>query len=200
MNRPAAAALAALLTLGGAAARAATRVTGTVLAAEIAAEAPESGAGSLTIVDKAGQTASYSVLGTTRVTRDGKDVKFDTALIGDLVVRAKFDPKTKTLTVLDLKSSGIVKPAKKAAAPAAPANVSGEVAFADAIKGLLSVRSGKDATREFSVAETTKVLRETAGKPAQEVGFETVAVGELVEVSSRDGKTADEIRVRPAAR
>ena len=207
MNRHAAAAFAALLMVHAAIARSAdapaTRVSGTVLAAEVAAEAPESGAGSLTIVDNAGQTAQYSVLGTTRVTRDGKDIKFDTTLIGDLVVRAKFNPKTKTLTLLDLKSSGNVKPAKKPAAPAkaaAPSAVSGEVAFADAIKGALSVRTGKGATRDFFVVETTKVLREIAGKPAQATGFENVAVGDAVEVRSRDGKTADQIVVRAPAR
>jgi hypothetical protein len=202
VNRAAAATLAALLATG-ASARAAdapkAQVSGTVLTAEIAADpfAGGTGAGSLVIVDKAGQTSEYSVLGTTRVTRDGKKIKFDATLVGDLVVRAKYDPKSKTLTVLDLKSSGVIKAAAKTAAPAP---VRGEVAFADAIKGELSVRTGKGATREFSVGETTKVLRETAGKPPLEVGFETVAVGDAVEVFSRDGKTADQIRVRPASR
>jgi hypothetical protein len=198
VNRPAAAALAAILTVGAAAARAAdapeARVAGTVLMAQVSSDP---GAGSLVILDKAGRSTKYSVRDTTHLTRDGKDIKFDTTLIGDLVVRAKFDPKTKTLTLLDLKSFGSVKPSKNAAAPA---TFSGEVAFADAVKGELSVRKGKGATREFAVVETTKVLRETADKPAREAGFETVTVGELVEVRTRDGKTADEIRVRPAAR
>ena len=175
---------------------------GTVLTAEVASDPfSEGAAGSLTIVDKAGETEQYSVLGTTRVTRDGKDVKFDTTLIGDLVVRATFDPKTKTLTLLDLKSSGTAKPVRKAAAkPAAPATVSGEVAFADAIKGTLSVRTGKSATRDFAVVQTTKVRRKAADKPAQEIGFENVSVGDVVEVRSRDGKTADRIVVRAPAR
>lgn len=196
MSRPAAAALAALLMIAAPAARAATRVSGTVLSAEVGTGS-QAGENRLVVVDKAGQTSSFSVDGLTRVTRDGKDIKFDTTLIGDLVVRARYNPKTKILTVLDLKSSGAAKPATKASAPA---SVSGEVAFADAIKGELSVRTGKGATRGFAVAETTKVLRETAGKPSLEVGFETVAVGDSVEVFSRDGKTADQIRVRPAAR
>lgn len=203
MSRSAAAALFAALTLAAASARAATRVSGTVLTAEVASD-PQAGAGSLVIVDKGGRTAQYAVLGTTRVTRDGKDVKFDNALIGDLVVRAKYDPKTKTLTVLDLKSSGVVKPAKKdAAAPAqaaGPATVDGEVAFADAIKGALSVRLAPGRTRDFAVTEATKVLREKSEAPAQEIGFENVSVGDSVEVRSADGKTADSIRVRPAAR
>ena len=53
---------------------------------------------------------------------------------------------------------------------------------------------------DFAVGETTKILREIAGKPTQAIGLENVPVGDPVEVSSRDGKTADQIRVRPAAR
>ena len=212
MKLPAAAALAALLTAGVCAGRAAaateTRVSGTVLTAEVANDPfadNVSGAGSLVIADKAGRTESYSVLGTTRLTRDGKPIVFDSTLVGDLVVKATFDPQTKLLTVLDLKSAAApiswTKAPAKAAKPAkraAPETVSGEVAFADAIKGLLSVRSGKGRTRRFSVVETTTVLRETADKPAQEIGFENVSVGDAVEVRSRDGKTADQIRVRAA--
>ena len=216
MNRFAAAALTAMLTAGAIPAKAAadateTRVSGTVLTAEVANDPfadNVSGAGSLVIADKTGHTESYSVLGTTRLTRDGKPAVFDSTLVGDMVVKATFDPKTKLLTVLDLKSAAAPiswsepAPAPKAAkaAKTAPATVTGEVAFADAIKGLLSVRSGKGRTRKFAVVETTTVLREAADGPAQEVGFETVAVGDAVEVRSRDGKTADQIRVRPAAR
>ena len=212
MNRPAAAAFAALLTAGAAFARAAgtpeTRASGTVLTAEVASDPfadNVSGAGSMVIVDPAGHTANYSVVGTTRLTRDGKKITFDTTLVGDLVVRAEFDPNTKTLTVLELKTPGTAAPAKKAVRPAAKkaaatAIVSGEVAFADAIKGELSVRLGKGRTRKFAVAETTTVLRKTADEPAREVAFETVAVGDVVEVRSRDGKVADQIRIRAGAR
>ena len=196
MSRSAAAALFALLAV--APARAATRVSGTVLTADIS---PEDGAGNLVIVDKGGRTSSYGVAGTTHVTRDGKEVKFDNALIGDMVVRAKYDPKTKVLTVLDLKSSGTEKSAKKAAsAKAEPSNVTGEVAFADAIKGALSVRLGAGRTRDFAVTDATKVLRVKAEGQMQEIGFENVAVGDSVEVHSTDGKTADSILVRPAAK
>jgi hypothetical protein len=207
------AALGALLTACAALSRAATPpktgVLGTVLTAEVASDPfadNVSGAGSMVIVDKDGNTADYSVIGTTRLTRDGKKIAFDTALIGDLVVRAEFDPNTKTLNVLDLLSPGAAAPAKKEAHPAAtgkssaPATVKGEVAFADTLKGTLSVRTGKGRTREFAVVETTAVLRETADGPAREIGFETVSIGDAVEVRSRDGKTADQIRIRPAAR
>ena len=204
--------LAAFAPAARAAAATETRDSGTVLTAEVADDPWGGGgaAGSLVIVDKAGDTAGYSVLGTTRVTRDGKDTKFDTSLVGNLVVRAMFDPATKTLTVLDLKSPAAVKASKKVPLKAAkavkpamaakPVLVTGEVAFADAIKGELSVRAGKDRTLKFAVVETTTVLLETPGKPAQEIGFDTVAVGEAVEVRSHDGKTADQIRVHAAAR
>jgi len=219
VNRLAAAALAALLTAGAASARAAdapaktadvseTRDSGTILTAEVATDPFSdnvSGAGSLVITDKAGRTESYSVLGTTRLTRDGKPIVFDSTLVGDLVVKAAFDPKTKLLTVLDLKSApppiswtqASPKPAKPA--KAVKGTVTGEVAFTDALKGLLSVKTGKGRTRKFAVVDATTVLRETADGAAQEIGFESVAIGDAVEVRSRDGKTADQIRVRPAA-
>jgi hypothetical protein len=186
-----------------------TRDSGTILTAEVANDPfadNVSGAGSLVIVNKTGRSESFSVVGTTRLTRDGKAIVFDdkTALIGDLVVLAKFDPKTKVLTVLDLKSAPPPIPWNQPAATAAKApakgTVSGEVAYADAIKGLLSVKTGKGRTKKFAVADTTTVLRESADGSAREIGFETVMVGDSVDVRSRDGKTADQIRVRPAAR
>ncbi len=202
MNRRAALALAAALAAPAFAAAAPAAPareppgpSGKILRTEASDDAA-SGGGTLTVVDKAGKTTEYSVNGATRVMRDGKKIPFDTALIGDLVVRAKYDPKTKTLSVLELKSSGTPKPA---AAPA-PASVSGEVAFADAIAGRISVRLGPGLTREFAVGEGTKVVREVSGKTPLEAGFETVAVGDSVEVRSRDGKNADSIRVRAPAR
>jgi hypothetical protein len=69
------------------------------------------GDGTLTVVDGAGKKTEFSVNGATKVMRDGKKTTFDTALIGDLVIRAKFDPKTKKLSILELKSSA--EPAAK---------------------------------------------------------------------------------------
>jgi hypothetical protein len=217
VNRLAAAALAAILTSGAASARAAdapaktadvseTRDSGTILTAEVATDPfsdNTSGAGSLVITDKAGRTESFSVLGTTHLTRDGKPIVFDSTLVGDLVVKAAFDPKTKLLTVLDLKSAP--PPISWNQAPPKPAKavkgtITGEVAFTDAIKGVLSVKTAKGRARKFAVVDATTVLREAADGSAQEIGFESVAIGDAVEVRSRDGKTADQIRVRPAAR
>ncbi len=62
------------------------------------------------------------------------------------------------------------------------------------------MRLGPGRTRDFAVTDATKVLRVKAEGATQEIGFENVAVGDSVEVHSADGKTADSIRVRPAAR
>lgn len=195
MSRGVLAALAALLLAGAARAGdapATGQVSGRVLTT-VAADPSDGNSASLVIVDKAGLRSEYSVLDTTKVMRDGKKVHFDATLVGDLVVKAKYDPKTKTLILLDLKSSGTVKAAK-----ASPSAVKGEVAFADAINGVLSVRTSNGATRDFAVGDATKVLRLAGDAAPQDVAFETVAVGDSVEVRSRDGKTADEIRVRAA--
>lgn len=196
MSRTAAAALLALL--AAAPALAAKPVTGKVLTAETT---PESGAGTgdLVIVDKGGRTSRYGIDRATHVTRDGKPAPFEETLVGDSVLRAKYDPKTKVLTILDLKSSTEAKPAK-AAPKAEAAYVTGEVAFTDALKGMISVRQGPGKTRDFAVTDATKVLRVKAEGGAQEIPFESIAVGEPVEVRSADGKTADSIRVRPAAK
>lgn len=111
-------------------------------------------------------------------------------LLSALAARAAAAPLTPKL------KSGL-----KAAPAALPAKVvKGEVALTDAIKGILSVRVGKGALREFSVGDATKILACAEGKPETEAAFETVSVGDAVEVRSADGRLADEIRVRPGAR
>ena len=152
--------------------------------------------GRLVIVDKDGRREEYRVRRDTKVFRDGKKADFEHELIGDVVIRGRYDPKTKILKVLELKTSTVAAP--PVLPPAGPAK--GEVALADAIKGTLSVRVGNGITRDFSVTAATKVLALSEGNPSHEVLFETVAVGDSVEVRSADGKTADEIRVRPSAR
>jgi hypothetical protein len=198
VKRAAAAALIALLA-ASAPALGETKVGGKVLTAEITPDAGN-GSGKLVIVDKGGRTSRYGIDGATHVTKDGKPAAFEETLVGDMVVRAKYDPKTKVLTLLDLKSTTESKPAKAAAAKPAAAYVTGEVAFADALKGMISVRQGPGKTRDFAVTDATKVLRVKAEGATQEIGLENVAVGDLVEVRSTDGKTADSVRVRPAAK
>ena len=197
MKLLAAAALIALLA-ASAPALGATAAGGKVLNAEITPDAGD-GSGKLVIVDKGGRTSRYGIDSATHVTKDGKPAAFEETLVGDLVVRAKYDPKTKVLTVLDLKSTTESKSSKASAAKPEAAYVAGEVAFADALKGTLSVKQGPGKTRDFIVTDATKVLR-VKGDSTQEIGFENVNVGDPVEVRSTDGKTADSIRVRPAAK
>ena len=72
--------------------------------------------------------------------------------------------------------------------------MTGEIANTDVLKGTLSVRAGPQNVREFSVTDQTSV-RGADGKPA---AFETLKIGDPVEVDSKDGKSAAEVRVRPA--
>ena len=146
-------------------------------------------------MDKDGRTEEYRMRRGTKVLRDGKRADPERALIGDAVIRGTYDPKSKVLTLLELRSGVQAAPA------ALPGEtVKGEVALADAIKGTLSVRVRKGVLHEFAVGDATKILAAVEGKPAREVLFETVAVGDAVEVRSADGRLADEIRVRPGAR
>lgn len=126
-----------------------------------------------------GRTRSYMPDARLKPLRDGRPVALDADLIGDFVIRARYDPKTKKLTVLELKSP----------APP-PANVQGEIATTDVLQGAVTVRLGGGSTLEFKTGEKTKVLRD--GKDAL---LESLKVGERVEVRSADMKTADEIRV-----
>ena len=139
--------------------------------------------GGLVIVDKHGRAEEYRMRRATKILRDGRVSDSDRALIGDVVIRGTYDPKTKRLTLLELKTSA----------------VKGEVALSDAIKGTLSVRVRKGVLREFTVSDATKILSSSEGKPEREVLFETVAVGDAVEVRSADGRLADNIRVRPSS-
>ncbi len=183
--RPAAAAL--LLAALAARAAAAPLRPGTVYKTEKG--------GGLVIVDKNGRTEEYRMRRDTKVFRDGKKADFEHELIGDVVISGTYDPKTKVLTLLELKSG-----VQAAPADLPEKTVKGEVALTDAIKGTLSVRAGKGVLHEFTLGDATKVLISAEGKPEKEVAFETVAVGDAVEVRSADGRLADEIRVRPGAR
>ncbi|MBI4061744.1 MAG: hypothetical protein HY403_09965 [Elusimicrobia bacterium] len=93
------------------------------------------------------------------------------------------------------KSKPKAKTAKPAPRPvAAPGVVTGEVANTDIFKGILSLRTGPNAVREFAVTEQT-AIEGTTGLP---LAFETLKVGDAVEVHSKDGKSAAAVRVRPA--
>lgn len=155
--------------------------------------------GQVTISDDAGHLEDFHVDARTRVTCDGKKAAFEkVAMPGvcDRAARVAYELETKHVRVLELKS------AVKADADEAQgrANVTGEVASTDVLAGSISVRLGGGTTLDFKVGPDTKVLAEAEGKPAEAVPFESVKVGDRVEVHSKNMKDADELHVRAPAR
>jgi len=153
--------------------------------------------GRVTIFDKADHTEEFKVTPKTEVTLDGKPAKFQkSAAIGTLVLKAIYDPNTKELASLDLKS--LPKPVADVDDSRLAGTITGEVANTDVIKGVLSVRSADKSVREFIVPETAKIQREAEGKPGTDIPIEALKIGDAVKVLSADGKTALEIHVRTA--
>ncbi|UPT72749.1 MAG: hypothetical protein M0D55_12510 [Elusimicrobiota bacterium] len=103
----------------------------------------------------------------TKITLDGKAAKFGkAAVVGAIVLRADADPKTKELRALDLKSgprpAEAEAPAEAATYAAGP--VEGEVANIDVIKGLLSVRVGRQTMRDLLVDDGTRIAGRAASR------------------------------------
>lgn len=199
MSRLAAAAFAVLAALSASAAP--SRTAGKVLKAQSniapSADGPVFREGRLTVLDKADHVEEFKATKRTKVTLDGKPAKFQKAAVpGALVLKALYDPKTKELSSLDLKSG----PKPDADDPKTAETVRGEIANTDVLKGVLTVRTGRQAISEFTVPETAKIVREAEGKPGTAVPFEALQVGDAVEVFSAEGKTAVEIHARAAAR
>lgn len=197
MIRPLAAALAVLAALSASAAT--MRTAGKVLKAQSkiapSADGPAFREGRVTILDKADHVEEFKATPRTKVSLDGKPAKFQKAAApGAIVLKALYDPKTKELASLDLKSG----PKPDADDPAAADTTRGEVANTDVLKGVLTVRTGRQAIREFTVPETARIVREAEGKPGEAIPFEALQVGDAVEVHSADGKAAVEIHVRAA--
>ena len=153
--------------------------------------------GRITLLDKADHVEEFKATPATKVTLDGKPSKFSKAAsIGTLVLKALYDPDTKELASLDLKSAPAPKP--DADDPAGPGAVRGEVANTDVFKNILTVRAADKTMREYMVPERAMITREAEGKRAEPIGLEKLAVGDSVEVFSADGKSADEIHARAA--
>lgn len=190
MNRPAVLALTAALAAPALGAGAPAGKTAAKPALARASGVVEKVYGDRVVVkDKAGTLTEFIRTPATRVTRDGKPAKI-AAMIGDIVVKAEYKPKTKELASLTLKTAPVD--------PNRP-SVSGEVAGTDILRGSISVKMGGGATTEFAVGDATKITREADGKPAAPAALEAVKVGDRVEVLTKDWKTADELRVRAPA-
>lgn len=138
--------------------------------------------GRLTIADKTGGEIELKANPRTKVTLDGKPAPFKAAVPGAIVLRADYDAATKVLTALQLKSGP---------KDSAPGRAAGELAGTDVLKGTLSVRVGPNSTRDYAVTEATTV----EGRDGKPLAFEALKPGDAVEVNSRDGKSAAEVRV-----
>jgi len=179
-----------------------SRVAGKILKTSVKTAAGKKGQvfaeGRMTIVDEAGHTEEYLVDAKTKVTCDGKTAAFATSAVPgacDRAARILYDAR-KRVHILDLKTA----PKADADDAKGRANVSGEIAVTDVIAGKISVRLGGGTTVDFKVGEATKISLEAEGKPSTAVSFESLKVGDRVEVHSKDWKTADEIHVRAAPR
>lgn len=187
-----------LVALGASAATPPAKPVGTVVksASKISpgADGPVFREGRVTVLlAKTEVEEEYKATAKTKVTLDGKPAKFKAALPGTVVLRVALDPKTKTLSRLDLKSA----PRPVVAAepvPAEPGRATGEVADTDVIKGRLSIRLGPNSVRDYSVSERTRI----AGQSGSPLGFDAIKVGDSVDVNSEDGRSAAEILVRVA--
>lgn len=187
-----------LLTLGASAAPAPSKIFGKVVKSSSkispGADGPVFREGRLTVArEKTGEDEEFKATAKTRVTLDGKPAKFKAAVPGTVILRAAFDPKTNILAAIDLKSAP-----RAELPPPEPVlvtgRVSGEVANTDALKGILSVRVGKGDTRDYAVTERSRI----AGSSGAPMTFDSIKIGDAVELQTPDGKSADEILVRVA--
>lgn len=129
----------------------------------------------------------------TKITLDGKPAKFKAAAAGAVVLRADADPKSRELRSLDLKSAPRPDDGGAVADNAyAPGPVNGEVANIDVLKGVLSLRTGRQTVRDLHVDERTRI----AGESGHALAFEAIKIGDGIDAQSADGRVATEILVR----
>ena len=132
--------------------------------------------GRLTIVDDAGHVEEFKVSRRTTVRCDGKRADFGqtaSPTACGIVDKAYFDARTKELLALELKRGS-----------GEALELRGEVAGTDVMARKVSIRLAAGSTLEFAVAEG--------------VAIEALKIGDLVELRSKDGRSADELHVRPA--
>lgn len=185
-------ALLAALALPAAAAPAAkpSRTSGKVLQSKVRVEKGQVVEGRLVILDKAGHTEEFKVTPATKVTLDGAPSKFEAVAVPEAPVEVVYDPRSK------LASSVALKPAPKPDSddPKGVPASRGALATVNPAQGLISVRVG-GSERPFAVPASAKVRLEKAGK-SKPAALKDLAVGDEVEVFSRDGKTAVEVHAR----
>ena len=198
MSRLLGAAACVLLTLSTAAAETKPKVQPTRLAGKVVkssskiapgADGPVFREGRLSMIDKNDRPEELKATPRTKVTLDGKPSQFKAALPGTVILRALYDPNTKELLALDLKSV----PRPEAPIGEAPGVAWGEIADTDVLKGRLSVRTGPQSVREYALTDQTSIL----SKDGAPIAAEALKIGDAVEVDSKDGKAASTVHVRP---
>jgi len=172
------------------------RMAGTITKADArlspSSDGPVFKHGRVTIVDKAEKTEELKAVPRTKVTLDGKPAKFQkAAAAGMIVLKALYDPATKELASLDLKSP----PSRPKAENEAEA-VRGEIAGTDIVRNVLTLRVDRQKVMDFIVADGTTIKREIPGKLPEPVALESLQVGDAVELYTADGRTALTILAR----
>lgn len=145
------------------------------------------------VLTGAGDTLILKIRKSTRILLDDGKSKLDELSAG-LKVSALYDNKTFVASFLDAhnQAEAVSNTQPQGGSP----TVTGEVANTDVIAGKISLRLKGGNMLDLAVGEKTKVWRETPDKPAVEITFEAVNVGDRAGVLTRDWSVADEIRVR----
>jgi hypothetical protein len=99
--------------------RTAGKVVQAMVKAAPSADGPVMSEGRLTLLDDADHTEEFKITPKTRVTLDGKPAKFQKAAApGARATRVVYDPDTKVVTALDVKSAPKAEPAAEPKADA----------------------------------------------------------------------------------
>lgn len=167
-----------------------SRTSGKVVQSKVRVDKGQVVEGRLILLDKAGHTEEFKVTPATKVTLDGMPAKFEAVAVPEAPAEVLYDPQSKVA------ASVALKPAPKADSddPKGVPTSRGALATVNAAQGLISVRVGA-SERPFVVPASAKVRLEKGGK-SKPAALKDLAVGDEVEVFSRDGKTAVEVHAR----
>lgn len=167
-----------------------SRTSGKVLQSKIRVDKGQVVEGRLILLDKAGHTEEFKVTPATKVTLDGKPVKFEAVAVPEAPAEVVYHPQTKLASAVALKAP----PKPDSDDPKGIPTSRGTLLTLNAAQGLISVRVGS-SERPFGVPPSAKVRLEKGGK-LKPASLKDLKVGHEIEVYSRDGRAADEIHAR----